>query len=1363
MRSISSVSRPVTRLAAANSTGAFLVSRKPAQYGGRSLSSDATTLAPSSSGPVAPLGVVDTVTGDLVTVVGLTPAAPNALLTFSSGACGVVTELRKGGAAAVAVVSGSPTARESAVVEQRTALFPASLELRGRVVDALGQKIDGLGPVPQGPSPFAAATGAVAIPSLSVDSPSIVERAPLGRCLVTGLKALDSFSPLRVGSSVALMGERGAGKATLALEVITAAAAQERERLAAAARGVDDISSLHSASGGASAATGSFSSASSPSAGPDYSAMTAEEMLAAAGLALPAAPAAPALPASASSGGMRASSPAEPLVPAGPLHIVYCAVGQSVAAINDALLSLRLSGAMEFTTVIAAPAHAHVGMQLLAPQAASAYGLWLARTHGRTVLLVVDSLTRHEVAARRAGSLGWAPVHATASFAGVPALLDRSCQLTAAAGGGSVTSVVLLETVPAVAAAAAASLTADLLAGRKQTGAGSSSSSSSRSGSPAGRDKRNSSDGILSSSSSSSGSSAGSSSGNVAAGAASLTKEGIRQQAFAHHVASLVDCTVDLDRREAGAQGQRAGLASSSAPPPTAGSAASNSHSGSGTPAGAALPIPFSSLPLRWPGHAAQGDAMRHYAARAAVALTQLREAASAAAAARELGLEHEADADAVLDMHAKARALLMPAPGAASANKGGSSGAASPGSFASAAPTDSTGAAADTTATAAGGFAASSSSGGDDYTSKLPEEQRHAMAALLAKRAKERAGRFTSGAAAAAGFAASAGGPSARHADASFTAAVAAASAAADAARAPVQQAAAGAVDHAADGDAGSRGKAPRFRAPTGRAAPAQTFAPIATAVPLFGGLYSAGSGLTAASPLDSDEAAAAHSRLWLSQRVGSAFAHVGHRLAAVAASGSSQSELAASGRAGGGAGDDEDSDSSRPKALLKALDAARAAAAAAVAPGMVAAAGAAAPQHGSPARTLLTLFLIAHGYPQRVPARRLAAYEAGLYALLSALPAPARAAAADEADGADEEDSAASGAISETQAVAASAAASMTAKAAAKTRSAARFEEEEDDEDSFVGAAAAAAPGASTAAAAAAKRAVTKAPPISGQHGSAALSNDCRGYLYTPALLPVKPTVTMDETGAVRTTQSGLSTLSLLDAALLAPIPATSRLAATTHVVDVAGGLRQSTRRLAGAAARGALTQRPAARVSEVDSSNDSSSDALVPMADGSSTDGVKSTQQHAAKKQGFFAWLFAKPSDVAASSPSSSSSIAGGRSAAYLSRPSGQAAGHKDVFASLASPPADSSAAPSSVTAAAGALQLSGDAAAGAATGPTTAAEHEVDPLAPIRGHLRVESSGLRLEELPSVWQAMHVAVAEYTRTFCGEPPLPVTASE
>lgn len=79
--------------------------------------------------------------------------------------------------------------------------------------------------------------------------------------------------------------------------------------------------------------------------------------------------------------------------------------------------------------------------------------------------------------------------------------------------------------------------------------------------------------------------------------------------------------------------------------------------------AGAVLPLEFEQLASRT-GHAGQGDAMRYYTNRTREILCDLREPARGATLARMMGVGVESDADALLDMHAKARVLLLPTQG---------------------------------------------------------------------------------------------------------------------------------------------------------------------------------------------------------------------------------------------------------------------------------------------------------------------------------------------------------------------------------------------------------------------------------------------------------------------------------------------------------------------------------------------------------------------------------------------------------------------------------------------------------------------------------------------------------------------------
>lgn len=138
---------------------------------------------------------------------------------------------------AVALLDQHPPLREggdTALLGAGPAI-PVGPALLGRVVDPLGRPVTGLDP----PSSSAAGhaegkeqqggggvmpldpEGVVgAAPLLHRAAPGIMARKPLCSRLMTGVKALDAFHPVAQGQCVGLLGQRGSGKTTLALQVI---------------------------------------------------------------------------------------------------------------------------------------------------------------------------------------------------------------------------------------------------------------------------------------------------------------------------------------------------------------------------------------------------------------------------------------------------------------------------------------------------------------------------------------------------------------------------------------------------------------------------------------------------------------------------------------------------------------------------------------------------------------------------------------------------------------------------------------------------------------------------------------------------------------------------------------------------------------------------------------------------------------------------------------------------------------------------------------------------------------------------------------------------------------------------------------
>lgn len=129
-----------------------------------------------------------------------------ALVVFQNGAYGTVTEIRKNDVCRVSLLNGTVIPTETAVVEQSTIQIGASPSYIGRVINVLGEPMDGLGPIHHAPSK----TGFEYVNTNA--SPSITDRRSPSGALATGIKAIDAFRPILHGQSVLIMGESGTGK-----------------------------------------------------------------------------------------------------------------------------------------------------------------------------------------------------------------------------------------------------------------------------------------------------------------------------------------------------------------------------------------------------------------------------------------------------------------------------------------------------------------------------------------------------------------------------------------------------------------------------------------------------------------------------------------------------------------------------------------------------------------------------------------------------------------------------------------------------------------------------------------------------------------------------------------------------------------------------------------------------------------------------------------------------------------------------------------------------------------------------------------------------------------------------------------------
>jgi hypothetical protein len=172
--------------------------------------------------------------GDVATVTGLPGAGVHAVVGFEGGALGLVIDVRRDGSAnvgllrrsAIGGVASTPPLRVGtpAHLVSGPLSVPVGEALLGRVVDALGAPLDGGGAIDDGGGADAAAPprrpALGGMPSLTRGR----DFATRGQ-LYTGVKLLDALYPLAPGHSLAVIGERAAGKTRLGVEVVAGAAA----------------------------------------------------------------------------------------------------------------------------------------------------------------------------------------------------------------------------------------------------------------------------------------------------------------------------------------------------------------------------------------------------------------------------------------------------------------------------------------------------------------------------------------------------------------------------------------------------------------------------------------------------------------------------------------------------------------------------------------------------------------------------------------------------------------------------------------------------------------------------------------------------------------------------------------------------------------------------------------------------------------------------------------------------------------------------------------------------------------------------------------------------------------------------------
>jgi F-type H+/Na+-transporting ATPase subunit alpha len=296
-------------------------------------------------------------TGDgIARVEGLPSAMTNELLRFEDGTLGLALNLdvREIGV----VILGDQQGIDEGQPVQRTGEIlsvPVGDAFLGRVVDPLGEPIDGLGDIAsEGRRP------------LELQAPTVVQRQPVTEPLQTGIKAIDAMTAIGRGQRQLIIGDRQTGKTAIAIDTIINQKANW--------------------------ATGD---------------------------------------------------------PKQQVRCIYVAIGQKGSTIAALRASLEEAGALEYTTIVAAPASDAAGFKYLAPYTGSAIGQhWMYG--GKHVLIVFDDLSKQAEAYRAVSLLLRRPPGREAYPGDVfylhSRLLERCAKLSDELGGGSMTGFPLIET-----------------------------------------------------------------------------------------------------------------------------------------------------------------------------------------------------------------------------------------------------------------------------------------------------------------------------------------------------------------------------------------------------------------------------------------------------------------------------------------------------------------------------------------------------------------------------------------------------------------------------------------------------------------------------------------------------------------------------------------------------------------------------------------------------------------------------------------------------------------------------------------------------------------------------------------------------
>jgi F-type H+-transporting ATPase subunit alpha len=156
------------------------------------------------------VGYVTAIADGVARVEGLPTVMASELLEFPGGLIGVALNIDEDDLGVVVLGEASHIQEGDPVKQTGTVLsVPVGDALLGRVIDPLGNPVDGKGPIDSGERRL-----------LETQAPSVVQRQPVSQPLQTGIKAIDSMTPIGRGQRQLIIGDRQTGKTAILVDTI---------------------------------------------------------------------------------------------------------------------------------------------------------------------------------------------------------------------------------------------------------------------------------------------------------------------------------------------------------------------------------------------------------------------------------------------------------------------------------------------------------------------------------------------------------------------------------------------------------------------------------------------------------------------------------------------------------------------------------------------------------------------------------------------------------------------------------------------------------------------------------------------------------------------------------------------------------------------------------------------------------------------------------------------------------------------------------------------------------------------------------------------------------------------------------------